>query len=154
MRRRRLRGELIDEYLRYKFGESSEDYLFMRQALYSRRMVIFVRRVDWAGDMRIRIERYLVIPALMGHRVVVTANAEPRSAEPFLHQLAKSRFCIIQLRPLPEPSLRWCAKVRLGPLASSFLQVIEGQENFPNALVTFSGEPDSAFGQDKPDEGG
>lgn len=137
MRRYRLRGDLIDEYLRNKLGETSEQYLFLRQALHSRRAVIFVQRVDDSGDMRARIERYLCVVALMGYRIVATAKTESRALEPFISRNAADRFTVLELQPLPESPLRWCAKLRLGPKTSYFLSSLALQETCPHSLVIF-----------------
>jgi Ran GTPase-activating protein (RanGAP) involved in mRNA processing and transport len=137
MRRYRLRGDLIDEYLRNKLGEASEQYLFLRQTLHSRRAVIFVQRVDDSGDMRARIERYLMVLAHMGYRIVATAKSHGRALEPFIARSAANRFTVLELQPLPESPLRWGAKARLGGKSSNFLASLEKMAPYPNALVNF-----------------
>lgn len=126
MKHYKFRGDLIDEYLKVTHGETTQRYIMLRQALYSRCAIIIADGIDEAGGMKPRIERYLVRLARGGHRVICTSRAEGYTPSLYPEGL----FVTLELMPLQRQQQYWLAENRLGKQkAPQFLEQLDAHED-------------------------
>ena len=99
----------IDAYLKLEYGEDSELYLMLRQAMMARRALLLLDGLDEGGDKRMLIERHLIeIVAPQGHTMVVTSR--PRGYTDFIF----SGFPHLSIKPLSEEQQVEYLTMRLG----------------------------------------
>ena len=112
------RWNWVDAYLLLLHGEASEQYMFLRQALLARRVIMLLDGIDEAGKVREQLERHInTVLAPQGHMIMLTSRPSTATQSLGADGLWKG-FHRLQLSTLSD-SLQQCVYVA-GPTHTSF----------------------------------
>ena len=100
-----------DAYLRVTLGAQSERYLFLRQAMMARRVLVLLDGIDEGGTARDRVEKHVTtVLAAQGHVMLVTSRPDGVQSERY----AEGGFHQLELCPLTSEQQEEAIKKRIG----------------------------------------